>query len=161
MTVAYGQVVQLGDSAWRVVERNDIFEIADFLRPDGRDDVLPRDRLDHVLRRQSVSLQFVLVQVDLDLQHLAAVRRGDGGSADRRQLWADEVLSCVEDLRLRQAVAGQRQLEDRDARSVEAQNVGRGDAGGSSLSTVCDAAVIWASAELMLTLGWKKILTTP
>ena len=33
--------------------------------------------------------------------------------------------------------------------------------GGSSFSTVCEAAVIWASAALMSTVGWKKILTTP
>ena len=33
--------------------------------------------------------------------------------------------------------------------------------GGSSLSTVCEAAVICASAELMLTFGWKNTLTTP
>ena len=33
--------------------------------------------------------------------------------------------------------------------------------GGSSFSTVCDAAVICARAALMLTLGWKNTLTTP
>ena len=33
--------------------------------------------------------------------------------------------------------------------------------GGSSFSTVCEAAVICARAALMLTVGWKKILTTP
>ena len=33
--------------------------------------------------------------------------------------------------------------------------------GGSSFSTVCEAAVICASAALMLTVGWKKIFTTP
>ena len=33
--------------------------------------------------------------------------------------------------------------------------------GGSSLSTVCEAAVICARAELMSTPGWKKNFTTP
>ena len=32
---------------------------------------------------------------------------------------------------------------------------------GSALRTVCDAAVTWARAALMLTFGWKKIFTTP
>ena len=33
--------------------------------------------------------------------------------------------------------------------------------GGSSFRTVCEAAVTCASAELILTLGWKNTLTTP
>ena len=33
--------------------------------------------------------------------------------------------------------------------------------GGSSLSTVCEAAVTCASAAAMFTSFWKKILTTP
>ena len=33
--------------------------------------------------------------------------------------------------------------------------------GGRSFRTVCEAAVTWASAVLMFTPFWKKILTTP
>ena len=33
--------------------------------------------------------------------------------------------------------------------------------GGSNFRTVCEAAVICARAELMSTVGWKKIFTTP
>ena len=98
--VANGQIVQFGDAARRVVESDDVLELADLLGSDRRYDVLPRDRLDHVLRRQPVSLQLVLVEVDLDLQHLAAIWRGDRRPGDSRELWTDEVLSGVENLGL-------------------------------------------------------------
>ena len=32
---------------------------------------------------------------------------------------------------------------------------------GSCFRIVCDSAVTWAWAASMLTVGWKKILTTP
>ncbi len=32
---------------------------------------------------------------------------------------------------------------------------------GSCFKTVCEAAVIWAKAALILTVGWKNTLTTP
>ena len=100
------QIVEFGDLSWGVVQRDDIFELADFFCPDRRDDVLTRDRIDDVLRRQPVGLQFPLVEVDLDLQHLAAVGRRNRGSGDGRQLRTDEILSGVENLCLRQGVAG-------------------------------------------------------
>ncbi len=33
--------------------------------------------------------------------------------------------------------------------------------GGRNFRTVCEAAVVWASAALMFTPRWKNILTTP
>ena len=131
--VADREVVQFRDPAGGVIEVDNIFEFADFLGAHRGDDVLPRDRVDHVLRRQSVGLQLVLVEIDLDLQHLAAIRRRDRGSRDGRQLRTDEILPGVEYLRLREGVAGERQLQDRHARSIEAQDVGRGDAGRQKL----------------------------
>ena len=110
---------------------------------------------------ESVGLQLVLVEIDLNLQDLAAVGRGHRGPCDGRQLRPDEVLAGVEDLGLRQRLARQRQLQDGHARGVEAQDKGGVMPGGRSLSTVCEAAVICARAALMLTFGWKKIFTTP
>ena len=118
-------VVELVEPGWRTVERHDIFEVADLFGSDGRDDILPADRVDHVLRRQSVGLQLVLIDVDLHLEDLASVGRGNRRACDLRQLRPDEILSGVLKLRLRERLARQRQLNDRDARSVEAENEGR------------------------------------
>ena len=99
------QVVQFVQTLRRSVEVDDVFEVADLLRADGRDDVLAADRVDDVLRRKSVGLQFILVDVDLDLKGLASVGRRDRRTGDGGELRPDEVLAVVEDLRLRQRFA--------------------------------------------------------
>ena len=99
---ANGQVVELGEPGRRTVERDDVFEVADLLRSDRRHDVLLADRVDDVLRRKPVGLQLLLIDVDLDLQDLAAIGRRNRRAGDRGELRADEVLAEVEDLRLRQ-----------------------------------------------------------
>ena len=131
--VADREIIELGNAGRGVIEGDDIFELADLFRSDRRDDVLLRNRINDVLGRQSVGLQFILVEVDLNLEHLAAVGRGNRRAGDGRKLGANEVLSGVEYLRLRQGAAGQGQLKDRNARGVETQNVRRGDARGQQL----------------------------
>ena len=78
-------------------------------------------------------LHRLLVEIDLNLPNLAAVRRGHRGAGDGGQLRADEVLPVVEQLHLRQLVARQRQLQDRNARGVVAEHIGRRDAGRQQL----------------------------
>ena len=127
------QIIELVEAGRRTVERDDIFEVADLLGSDGRDDVLPADRVDDVLRRQSVGLQFVLVDVDLDLEDLAAVGRGNRRAGDGRELGADEVLSGVEYLRLRERLARQRQLNDGTLEALKLRTKGGVIPGGRYL----------------------------
>ena len=136
------QIVQLVQAFRRPVEIDDIFEAADLLRPDGRDDVLPADRVDDILRREPVSLQLVLVDVHLDLKDLASVGRGNCGAGDGRKLRADEVLAIVEDLRLRQRLARQRELDDRTLEALKLSTKGGVIPGGRNFRTVCEAAVV-------------------
>ena len=122
------QLVELLDLGRRVVQIDDIFEAADLLGPDRRDLVLAGERGDHVGCRDVIGLQLGRVQVDVDLQNLAAVGRRHRRAGDRRQLRPDEVLPVVGELGLRQAGGRQRELDDRHRRGVEQQHVGRGDA---------------------------------
>ena len=88
-------VVDLVERVGERVERDDIFEVADLLGSDGRDDILLANRIDDVLRRQSVGLQLILIDVDLHLEDFAAVGRGNCRARDLRELGPDEILSGV------------------------------------------------------------------
>ena len=50
-------------------------------------------------------LHGLLIEIDLNLQHLAAVRGRHGGAGDGGELRPDEVLSEIEQLHLRQLFA--------------------------------------------------------
>ena len=78
--------------------------------------------------RDVVRLHGLLVEVNLRLQDFAAVGRGHGRAGDGGKLRADEVLPKIEQLHLRQLFARKRELQDRHARCVITQHVGRGDA---------------------------------
>ena len=80
-----------------------------------------------------MGLHRLLIEIDLHLQNLAAIGRRHRGAGDRRELRPDEVLAEIEQLHLRQLLARQRELQDRHARGVIAQHIGRGDAGRQQL----------------------------
>ena len=80
-----------------------------------------------------MGLHGLLIEIDLDLQNLAAIGRRDSGAGDRRKLRPNEVLAEVEQLHLRQFLARQRQLQDRHGRGVVAQHVGWRDPGWQKL----------------------------
>ena len=141
-----GQIVEFGDLAWRVVERNDILELADFFRSHRRDDVLLRDRFDDVLGREPVGLQLFLVEIDLDLQHLAAVGRRNSGSRDRRELRTDEILSRVENFACDNDLLDNASWRTGTLEALKLRTKGGVMPGGQHLSTVCEAAVICARA---------------
>ena len=113
------------DRIGRVVQMDNIFLVADFLRSDRRDLVLPPDRPDNVVGREAVRMQFLGIDIDLHLTALTAIRRGNRGTLDGRQLRPDEILRAVENFRLRHLVARQGQLDDRHAGGVENQDIGR------------------------------------
>ena len=112
---ADGQIIEFVETVRRPIEIDDIFEVADLLCADRRHDVLPSDRVDDVLRRKSVGLQFILVDIHLDLKELASIGRGDRRTGDGGELRPNEVLAIVVDLRLRERFARQRELDDRYA----------------------------------------------
>ena len=66
--------------------------------------------------------QRILVEVDLHLARRPAVRERNLGARDGRQLWPNEVLREIEKLDLGKSVAGQGQLDDRNARGVVDEN---------------------------------------
>ena len=78
------------------IERHIVFELADLLGAGRQHQVLRGDGVDDVSGGKPVGLQCALVEVNLHLPHLAAVRRGNGRAGDGRQLRADEILPKVE-----------------------------------------------------------------
>ena len=123
------QIVDLVEHGRAGVERHVPVELADLLVAGRQDQVLRRNRVDDVLRRDAVRLHRLLIEIDLHLQDLAAIGRRHRGALDGGELRPDEVLSEVEQLHLRQGAARQRELEDRHAGGVVAQDIGRRDAG--------------------------------
>ena len=122
------QVVDLVEQNRAGVERHVPVEFAD-LRVAGRQDqILRRDGVDDVVGRYVVGLHGVLIEIDLGLQNLAAVGGRHRRARDRGELRPDEVLPEVEQLHLRQLLAGQGKLQDRHRGRVVAEHVGRGDA---------------------------------
>ena len=72
-------------------------------------------------------LNCLLVEVDLHLQNLAAIRRRHCGAVDGGELRADEILPEIEQLHLRQLLARQCELEDRHTRGVVTEHIRRRD----------------------------------
>ncbi len=61
-----------------------------------------------------MSVQRVLIEVDLHLPRRAAIAIGQLGARHSRQLRSDEILREIEKLGLRKRVARQRELDDRN-----------------------------------------------
>ena len=127
------QIVDLLEHRRTGIERDVPVEFADLLVAGRQDQVLHRDGVDDVVGRDVVGLHGLLVEIDLHLQDFAAVGRGHRRAGDGGKLRPDEVLPEVEQLHLRQLFARQRELQDRNARRVVAQHIGRGDAGRQEL----------------------------
>ena len=74
-------------------------------------------------------LHGLLIEIDLRLQDLAAVRGWHRRAGDGGELRPDEVLSKIEQLHLRQLLAEERKLQDRHAGGIVAEDIRRRDAG--------------------------------
>jgi hypothetical protein len=112
------QVAEFLDLQRRVVQVDGVFEVADLLGADRRDQVLRGERIGDVLPRQAARLQRGRIEVDLDLALLAAIRIGDRGAGHRDQRRAQLVDADVGEVLLGEAVARQRDLDDRHRRGA-------------------------------------------
>jgi hypothetical protein len=106
------QVVDPLEYRWTGIKRDVPVEFAELLITGWQNQVLHGDGVDNVVGRDVVRLLGLLVEVDLNLEDLAAVGRGDCRAGDGCELRPDEVLSKIEQLHLRQSFARQRELQD-------------------------------------------------
>ena len=90
------QVVDPVEQHGAGIERHVPVEFTDLGVAGRQDQVLRRDRVDDVVGRNVVRLHGVLIEIDLSLQNLAAVRGGDRGAGDGGELRPDEVLPEIE-----------------------------------------------------------------
>ena len=129
----HGKVVDPVEQHRARVERDVPVELADLGVTGRQYEILRRDRVDHIGRRDVVRLHGLLIEVDLRLENFAAVGRRHGGAGDGGKLRPDEILPEIEQLHLRQFFAGQRQLQDRHGCRVVTEHVGRSYSGGQKL----------------------------
>ena len=127
------QIVEVRDRLGRVVEVDSEFVGADFLRADRIDLVLQGERIADIDGGKIVGAQRALVEIDLHLARGAAIGVRELRARHSRELWPDKVLREIEQFRLRQRIAGQSQLDDRNARGVVDQNDRRRGARGKLL----------------------------
>ena len=123
------QVAEVAELGGGVVELHRIFEGADLLAADRRDQVLRGERIGDVLARQASRLQRGGVEIDLDLPQLAAERVGNCGAGHRDQRRAHLVDADVGQLLLGEALTRQRHLDDRHGRGVVVEDQRRRRAG--------------------------------
>ena len=109
----------------RVVELDDVFEVADLLGADRRDQILCSERIGNVLPRQSPRLQRLRIEIDLHLALLAAERIGDRGAGHRDQRCAQLVDADVGEVLLGEPLAGQGDLDDRNRGGAVVEDQGR------------------------------------
>jgi len=122
------QVVECGDRFRRIVQADAILGRADLDEAGRIDLVLRGNGVADILRRQPLGLERQRIEVDLHLTLLAARGEGHGETGDGHQLRPDLVLAKVEQLLFRQALARQRELQDRHRRRAIVQDQRRGDA---------------------------------
>ena len=161
LTVLIGRSLKAAIVVGRVVQIDRVFKLADLLGPDRGDEVLDRQGVDDVVRGDAVGVQRLLVEIGLNLPDFAAIRQRNRGAGDRGQLRADEAGRVVE-----QVVSESLSLDRASCRigtleALKLRMVGGVMPAGICFSTVCDIAATWASAALMFTVGWKKILMIP
>src|ERR1700741_1067924 len=114
------QIIESSDVDRRGVQIDRVFECADLLGPYRGDEVLDRQGVDDVVCGNAVGVQRLLVEVGLDLPDFAAIRQRDRGTGDRGQLRTDEAGCLIEQDRLGELLARQRELQGWHTGGVEA-----------------------------------------
>ncbi len=102
---------------------------------------------------RALGVQRVGVEVDHDLPRFPAVGRRNGGSLDGGQLGSYEIQPVVEELRLGQGLAVERQLENRHAGGVVLDDRGGKDAGRKDPSEAAGVGVDLGHGHLDLRVG--------
>ena len=116
------QVAEVFEFARRVVELDVVFEVANLLRADRRNQVLRSERIGDVLSRQAECLHRVRIDVELDLALLAAERPRDRRAGHRDERRAQLVGGDVEHVLFGQPLAAQCELNDRHGRGAVVQD---------------------------------------
>ena len=108
-----GDVADMNDSAVNLLHRKVVdviqqggtcieidvpLELADFLGPSRKNQVLRGDRVDDIVGRHIVGLHRPLIEVDLRLENFAAIGRRQGSAVDSCELRANEILAKIEEL---------------------------------------------------------------
>ena len=130
------QIAHRLDQRRGVIEIDRVFEGADFLGADRRDQVLRGKRVGDVLAGEAARPHRLGVDVDLHLAEFAAEGVGHRGARHRDDGDAHEVEPEVEQRLLGQALAGKRELNDRNGGSVVVEDQRR-HAAGRHLSQQC------------------------
>ena len=116
------KIAEGSDERGRVVELDRVFELSDLLGSDGRDQILVRQRVRHILSREAARLHRVGVEIDLYLPRLAAVGVGDGGAWHGDERRAHNVEANVLKRLFGHARARKPELDDRHRGGVVVEN---------------------------------------
>ena len=123
------QLAQLLDGRGCVVQPHRVFQAANLLVADRQNQVLRRQRVGDVLRRQAARVQRLHLEVDLDQPLLAPIGKGNGRARHGHQRRAHRVDPQVKQRLLRHALPRHRELQDRHRRRVVIEDQRRRDAG--------------------------------
>ena len=114
LTTLIGRLPRSCNPERRVVELDGVFETADLLGPDRRDQILRGERVGHILTGETARLQRRRIEIDLNLAQLAAERIRDRGAGHGDQRRAQLVDADVGEVLLGETLARQRDLDDRN-----------------------------------------------
>ena len=112
------QIVERLDLLRRVIDQDIVFEFTDLLRANRQNQILSRDRVDDVLWLEPQSLQLLLIEIDPNLAHLAAIGIRHRRALNRGQLRPEEILRRVVEFDLASRLAGESKLDHRHGRGV-------------------------------------------
>src|SRR6202521_3859295 len=90
------EVVDVIQQGGTCIEIDVPLELADFLGPSRKNQVLRGDRVDDIVGRHIVRLHRPLIEVDLRLENFATIRRRQGSAVDGCELWSNEILAKIE-----------------------------------------------------------------
>ena len=107
------QIVQARDGLRAAVHFHRVLQGPHFRRARGENQVLRVDRIHDVIRRKTLGLQCLRVDIHGNEPLFAAVREGQRRALHGRQLRANEIIPVVEQGLFAQGVAGQSDLDDR------------------------------------------------
>ena len=112
------QIAQRTDVGRRVVELDRVLEAADLLRTDGIDQILSVKGIGNILGGQAAGVQRRCIEIDLDLPRLAAIGIRQSRPRHCDEAGADHIETEVGEVLLRQTLAAERQLQNRNGRCV-------------------------------------------